>query len=71
MNTKDINKVRAGRLGGETTYLRHGPEHMSAIGRRGAHALHDKYHLAPVGLSRFALVDRETGIIVAFLDGGD
>ena len=66
-----MSRAQAGRIGGETTYLRHGSEHMREIGKRGAQAMHKKYRISPVRLNDYALVNRETGKIVAFLNGGN
>lgn len=58
-------KRRAGRLGGLATITRYGREHMAEIGRRGAAVLWRRYRLLPYELSRYALVDRESGEIRA------
>jgi len=62
-------KQSAGRLGGQATVARHGPGHMAKIGRKGAQALHDRYNLTPFGIGDFALVNKETGQVRAFLSG--
>jgi len=56
-------------MGGLATVQKHGPQHMSKIGRRGVEVTHERYHLAPVRLNDFALVDRKTGKIKAYLSG--
>jgi hypothetical protein len=58
-------KQKAGRLGGLATVARHGRPYMAAIGRRGAAALWRRYALLPYELSKYALVDRETGKVKA------
>lgn len=57
-------KQSAGSLGGQATLARHGREHMQDIGRRGAAAFWQRYHLAPAGTSGFAIVSRETNRII-------
>ncbi len=58
-------KQSAGSLGGRATLARYGREHMQAIGRHGAAAFWQRYHLAPAGTSGFAIVSRETNRIIA------
>jgi hypothetical protein len=58
-------KQKAGRLGGLATVARYGRGHMAAIGKRGAATLWQRYNLLPYQLSKFALVDRETGKVKA------
>ena len=67
--SKDPKKVKAGRLGGLSTARKYGPEYMAQIGRRGAIAFHKRYRLAPAGLTRFAIVRRDNGKIINYLDG--
>ncbi len=66
-----MSRAQAGKLGGETTFLRHGSEHMSKIGKKGARVLHARYRISPVRLNDYALVDRETNKIKAYLNGGN
>lgn len=63
------NKAAAGQLGGKCTLARHGHEHFSQIGRRGAAVTWQRYRLAPVGMSDFAMVDRKTGEVKAIING--
>lgn len=65
-----MNKSEAGSLGGQATVRKHGLEHMREIGRRGAEALWKRYHLHPVRLSKWALVNRETGEFIKLWYGG-
>lgn len=58
-----------GRRGGRATVAKHGKEHMRTIGKRGAAAFWKRYTLRPVGTSDFAITDRETGEVLAFLSG--
>lgn len=58
-------KKQAGSKGGRSTLARHGREHMSEIGRRGAAATWQRYFLAPVEIANYAMVERETGKIIA------
>jgi hypothetical protein len=64
MTTKQKRKA-AGRKGGLRTVEKHGREYMSEIGKRGAATLWRRYHLRPVDVSGWALVDRETGKVKA------
>ena len=58
-------RVRAGRKGGNTTFARYGSAYMAEIGRMGFEAQDRKYNRVVVGLSRYGLVDRRTGKLVA------
>lgn len=60
-----MTKRDAGRLGGLATLAKHGPEHMRNIGRCGAAVFWKRYHLAPVDIAAFAIVERATGRVVA------
>ena len=62
-------KADAGRLGGQTTAKRHGREYFQKIGRLGGRSTHDKYELIPVDQSDFAMVDRKTHELKAYLSG--
>jgi len=59
-----MTKQEAGRLGGQTTFKRHGRAHMSEIGRKGYEATAAKYKLVPIGTSKWGFVDRQTNKIV-------
>lgn len=60
-----------GRRGGLATVRKHGKEHMSKIGKRGAATFHKRYMLQPVGLNDFAIVKRsDTRVVIGFLSGG-
>jgi general stress protein YciG len=61
-------KRSAGSLGGRATVARHGSEHMQEIGARGAAATWERYHLAPIGQSGWAMVHRETNEVKAFIN---
>lgn len=61
-----MTKQQAGRLGGRSTYKRHGRQHMQTIGRKGAEQFHKLYHLSPLGNMDFAVVRRADNIIVSF-----
>ncbi len=61
-------KQTAGRKGGQTTVTRHGRAHMQAIGKRGAAVTWSKYHLAPIGQSGWAMVDRTTNEVKTFVN---
>ncbi|HEY3311204.1 MAG TPA: hypothetical protein VGK00_06140 [Anaerolineales bacterium] len=62
-------KQSAGQKGGRKTLENHGAEHFRQIGRKGAAVTWQRYRLDPVGTSDFALVDRQTGEVKAFLSG--
>ena len=62
-------KQQAGKKGGLATVAKHGRDYMAKIGKRGAAALHERYNLTPYGIGDFALVDKQTGQIRAFLSG--
>ncbi len=54
-----------GRRGGLATVQRYGREYMREIGRRGAAVTWQRYDLQPVGVSGWAMVERESGKVVA------
>lgn len=60
-------KRSAGSLGGRATLARHGRAHMQDIGRRGARAFWQRYHLEPCGIADFAIVERTTGKVINLL----
>lgn len=62
-------KAAAGRAGGLSTVAKYGPDYMKEIGRRGAKVFHARYRLTPAGVNDFAIVNRETGEVKAFLNG--
>jgi hypothetical protein len=62
-----MNKSQAGRAGGLATYAKHGAQHMSAIGKRGARVFWQRYHLVPCDLADFAIVERATGKTINLL----
>ena len=59
-----MTKSQAGQLGGLSTYRKYGKKHMRKIGKRGAEVFWSKYHLVPVGTANFAIVNRETGVVI-------
>lgn len=65
MNNQKHTKRTAGQIGGRATLARYGPDHMRTIGRRGAATFWRRYSLAPVGLSDFAIVRRETNEVIS------
>jgi hypothetical protein len=67
----ELTRVRkeAGRRGGLATLARYGVDHFRVIGRKGARVFHSRYRLDPVGLDDFAIVNRETNEVKAFLSG--
>lgn len=62
MNLQHLKDIAP--LGGKAVVKKYGGEYMREIGRRGAQTFHKRYALKPVGLNNFAIVNRETGIIV-------
>ena len=63
------SKQSAGKKGGLATLARYGPEHMRAIGKRGAAVFWNRYSLKPAGTSQFAIVKRDTSEVIAFTSG--
>jgi general stress protein YciG len=63
-----LSKSQAGSKGGRATVAKHGKQHMQAIGRKGAAATWNRYHLAPIGQSGWAMVDRETNQVKTFVN---
>lgn len=62
-------RAAAGRRGGHATVAKYGAAHMRTIGAQGAKVFHSRYRLTPVGTSQFAIVNRETNEVKAFLNG--
>lgn len=62
-----MNKAQAGHLGGQATFKKHGSDHMKVIGLKGAQAFWKKYTLLPKSTANFAIVNRQTNQIVAYL----
>ena len=56
---------QAARKGGQTTAAKYGRGYMAEIGRRGAAVTWGRYRLAPMGLSGWAMIDRQSGLIRA------
>ena len=61
-------KQQAGSKGGRATVAKHGREHMAEIGKAGAEVTWSRYHLAPIGQSGWAMVDRETNEVKTFIN---
>ena len=64
----NLVKQKAGRLGGISTFKKYGVEHFRKIGLNGARVTHSRYRLTPTGLNDFAMIDRATGEVKAFLN---
>ena len=65
-----IKRREYGRRGGLATVAKHGADHMSAIGKRGAATFWKRYKMQPVGSSDFAIVKRnDDRVVIAFLSG--
>lgn len=69
MNMLSKKRSEAGRRGGRSTLEKHGVEHFKKIGAKGAQVFHRRYRLAPIGQDNFAIVNRETNVVKAFLNG--
>ena len=69
MSTLSEKRAKAGRRGGKQTLKLYGVKHMKKIGAAGAKTTWSRYGLKPVGTSQFAMVDRETNEVKAFLTG--
>lgn len=67
--TLSEKRAIAGRRGGKRTVKRHGKRHMKRLARWAAHCMHVKYQITPVGTCQYALVNRTTGEIRAYLSG--
>ena len=63
-----MTKQQAGSKGGRATVERHGRTHMQQIGRKGATVTWQRYHLAPIGQSGWAMVDRQTNQVKTFVN---
>ena len=61
-----MTKSEAARLGGLALLAKRGIEHFRSIGKKGAEVTWNKYQLIPTFTREFAMVDRETGKIVAY-----
>lgn len=64
----NLVKQKAGRKGGVATLKKHGVDFFRKIGKKGARITWSRYHLSPTGLNNFAMVNRETGEVKAFLN---
>lgn len=64
-----MNKKEAGKLGGLATYKKYGREWMVKIGKRGAAVFYQRYFLQPTNLNDFAIVNKETGEVINYLNG--
>ena len=67
--TLSEKRAAAGSKGGKRTVKRYGKRYMRRLAKWGAHVMHSKYQLTPVDLNDFALVERETGKVKAYLSG--
>jgi hypothetical protein len=63
-----MNARESGSKGGRATVAKHGRAHMQKIGQRGASVTWSRYHLAPVGQSGWAMVDRQTNEVKTFVN---
>ena len=63
-----MDKQTAGSKGGQATYKAHGRDHMQKIGRAGARVTWQRYHLAPIGQSGWAMVSRDTNEVKTLIN---
>lgn len=63
-----MNKSEAGKLGGLSTFMKHGKAHMRQIGKQGAKVTWDLYSMKPIGQSQYAMVRKSDNIIVAIFN---
>ena len=61
----DPRKVEAGRKGGRTTAAKYGSDYMTELGKLGAEALYKKYRWMPYKIGQYALVEIQTGNLIA------
>jgi hypothetical protein len=59
-----MTRQQAGSKGGRATVARHGPQHMSRIGKAGAAVTWSRYYLAPYGQTQYAMTRRDNNKIV-------
>lgn len=64
-----LTRKEVASLGGKAVYKKYGSSYMSKIGRLGFKAMLQKYELQPYSVNDWAIVDRATGKIVAYLSG--
>lgn len=63
-----MTKSQAGKLGGLSTFKKHGRKHMRTIGKHGAKTTWERYSMKPVGQSQYAMVRKSDNIIVAIFN---
>jgi hypothetical protein len=63
-----MDRKQAGSKGGRATVEKHGRAHMARIGLAGARVTWQRYHLAPIGQSGWAMVHRETNQVKTFIN---
>lgn len=67
--TLSEKRAAAGSKGGKRTVKRYGKRYMRRLAKWGAHRMHATYRITPVGTCQYALVNKETGVIKAYLSG--
>ena len=65
--TLSEKRAIAGSRGGKRTVKLHGKRYMKRLARWAAHCMHTKYSIQPVGTCQYALVNRKTNVIRAYL----
>ena len=63
-----MTKSEAGKLGGLSTFKKHGKGHMRRIGKNGAKVTWDRYSMKPIGQSQYAMVRKSDNIIIAIMN---
>lgn len=64
-----MTKAEAGRLGGTSTFRKHGKKHMQDIGKRGARTFWKLYRITPYGTSDFAIIRRSDNEFIGTMSG--
>lgn len=67
--TLSQKRAKAGAKGGRKTVRKYGKRYMRRLAKWGAHVMHSTYRRVPVLLNDFAIVHRQTGVVVALLSG--
>ena len=67
--TLSQKRAAAGSAGGRKTVKRYGKRYMKRLAKWAAHCMHLKYSISPVGTCQYALVNRKSGEIRAYLSG--
>lgn len=63
-----MTKQEAGRLGGTSTFKKHGREHMQKIGTNGARVTWTRYRKVAYGMTQYAIVRNSDDVIIRIMD---